>query len=618
MKLNKQTITLIMVSILYSLLLSNFSFGQVPQKMSYQAVIRDGANVLVQNQTVGMQISVLQGSTVGTVIYVESHNTITNANGLVSIEIGTGNVIAGVFANIDWANGPYFIKTETDPTGGTNYSIAGTTQLLSVPYAMYAAASGSSIPGPQGPAGATGATGAQGPAGNNGATGQQGPAGATGTQGLTGATGAQGPIGNTGATGPQGPAGAQGAQGTGVTILGSFTSVGQLPATGAAGDSYLVNGDLYVWSTNTLSWSNVGNIQGPAGVAGPQGTQGPTGLTGATGPAGATGPQGAQGSQGLTGPQGPIGLTGPQGAAGTNGAVGAQGPQGPIGLTGATGAAGTNGVNGAVGATGPQGAAGANGTNGSNGADGKTVLNGTSNPTALIGSNGDFYINTITNTIFGPKASGAWPATGVSLVGPQGLQGQTGATGASGAQGATGSQGATGPMGPNTPGTFNHYIGEQLAGGIIFHLWKDAQGTEHGLIVDLLSLSNSIWSNITTTLVGSTAQSTWDGLSNSNAIVAQIGHTSSAALLCLNTTHGGQSDWYLPSADELSLLWQNRFNVNKSIALAGGVLIPSNLSYWSSTELNDTFNYAFYLKNDGAISAASKTTTLLVRAIRAF
>jgi hypothetical protein len=401
------------------------------------------------NQQVGMQISILQGSANGAAVFIETHNAPTNANGLVSIEVGGGTAVLGSINGVNWANGPYFIKTETDPAGGSNYTITGTSQLLSVPYAMYAAASGSSIPGPQGPAGATGATGPQGPAGNDGATGPQGPAGATGPQGITGATGAQGPIGNTGANGPQGPqgpagatgpqgtAGAQGAQGTGVTILGSFTSVGQLPATGAAGDSYLVNGDLYVWSTNTLSWSNVGNIQGPAGVAGPQGTPGPTGLTGATGPAGATGPQGAQGSQGLTGPQGPIGLTGPQGAAGTNGTNGAVGASGPQG------------------ATGPQGPAGANGTNGTNGVDGKTVLNGTSNPTALIGSNGDFYINTITNTIFGPKATGAWPTTGVSLLGPQGatgsqgLQGPTGATGPQGPIGLTGATGAAGTNGIN-------------------------------------------------------------------------------------------------------------------------------------------------------------------------
>ena len=114
-------------------------FAQAPQKMSYQAVIRDGANALVANQTVGMQVSILQGSASGTAVYVETHSAATNTNGLVSIEIGGGTLVSGSFSTINWGNGPFFIKTETDPAGGTNYTITGTTQLLSVPYALYAA-----------------------------------------------------------------------------------------------------------------------------------------------------------------------------------------------------------------------------------------------------------------------------------------------------------------------------------------------------------------------------------------------------------------------------------------------------------------------------------------------
>ncbi len=110
-------------------------FAQAPQKMSYQAVIRDAGHALITSHAVGMRISILQGSVSGTVVYTETQATSTNANGLVSIELGGG---AG-FDAIDWTNGPYFIKTETDPTGGTNYTaIVGTSQLLSVPYALYA------------------------------------------------------------------------------------------------------------------------------------------------------------------------------------------------------------------------------------------------------------------------------------------------------------------------------------------------------------------------------------------------------------------------------------------------------------------------------------------------
>ena len=118
-----------------ALLLTLSSFAQAPEKMSYQAVIRGANNALVTNQQVGMQISILQGSTA---VYEETQTPTSNTNGLVSLEIGTGTVISGSFTAIDWSADTYFIKTETDPTGGTNYTITGTNQLLSVPFALYA------------------------------------------------------------------------------------------------------------------------------------------------------------------------------------------------------------------------------------------------------------------------------------------------------------------------------------------------------------------------------------------------------------------------------------------------------------------------------------------------
>ncbi len=125
-------------TILAAVLLTASVFAQTPEKMSYQAVIRNSNDQLVTNTGVGMQISILQGSVSGTAVYVERQFPTTNANGLVSLEIGAGTVVSGTFASIDWANGPYFIKTETDPTGGTTYTITGTSQLLSVPYALHA------------------------------------------------------------------------------------------------------------------------------------------------------------------------------------------------------------------------------------------------------------------------------------------------------------------------------------------------------------------------------------------------------------------------------------------------------------------------------------------------
>ena len=112
--------------------------------MSYQAVIIDASNTLVTNQSIGMQISILQTTITGTTVYAETHTVTTNLNGLVSLEIGTGST-SDTFSTIDWSAGPYFIKTETDPTGGSSYTITGTSQLMSVPFAMYAKSSGNGI-----------------------------------------------------------------------------------------------------------------------------------------------------------------------------------------------------------------------------------------------------------------------------------------------------------------------------------------------------------------------------------------------------------------------------------------------------------------------------------------
>jgi hypothetical protein len=127
----------VILSLLF-LLTVTVVWAQVPQQISYQSVIRDGDNKVIASSTVGIKISLLQGSATGPAVYVETHRKTTNANGLVSLEIGTGTVLSGIFASINWSNGPYLVKSETDPTGGTNYSAPGVFALNSVPYALYA------------------------------------------------------------------------------------------------------------------------------------------------------------------------------------------------------------------------------------------------------------------------------------------------------------------------------------------------------------------------------------------------------------------------------------------------------------------------------------------------
>jgi len=222
--------------------------------------------------------------------------------------------------------------------------------------------------------------------------GTAGPVGPEGPMGPAGPSGPQGLPGAPGATGAAGPAGSSGADGR--TIL---TGAGTPVATGAAG----AIGDLYLDTINN-------QLYGPKAAATWVGLSG----VALIGPQGATGPAGAQGASGATGASGPQGPVGPQGL------LGPTGPQGVAGVPGQTIIAG------------------------------QAVLNGTADPAVGVGADGDFYINTTTNVLWGPKAAGVWPVVGVSMIGPMGPQGLQGVAGAQGEQGLTGPQGDQGPVGP--------------------------------------------------------------------------------------------------------------------------------------------------------------------------
>jgi hypothetical protein len=174
-----------------------------------------------------------------------------------------------------------------------------------------------------------------------------------------------------------------------------------------------------------------------------------------------------------------------------------------------------------------------------------------------------------------------------------------------------------------------HYVGELYGGGVV--LWADYVG-EHGLICSMVDLNNSqVWSNITNVMIGNTAQSDWDGLGNTMAIVSQYQHESSAAQLCLNYVNvnygtGTYDDWYLPSIAELIHLFNNIYEVQKTLDNDGNPATThvTNNFYWSSTELDNISVWGCGLQSGigGLIgfmpSTKEKNISSYVRAVRAF
>ena len=123
--------------------LSAFIFAQSPEAFKYQAAVRTAQGDILANKSVSFMISILEGSTSGTVVYKETHNPSTNDYGIVNLNIGKGSVQTGPFSAIDWASDSYFVRIELDENGGSDYKTMGESQLLSVPYALYAKESGS-------------------------------------------------------------------------------------------------------------------------------------------------------------------------------------------------------------------------------------------------------------------------------------------------------------------------------------------------------------------------------------------------------------------------------------------------------------------------------------------
>ena len=621
--------------LLILLCLPLIGFGQnIPQGINYQAVARSANNDLLINQTLSVKLSVISDVTTSTISWQEIHYVTTNNYGLFTLILGKGSStsigFSATFDKVDWGLSAHLLKVEIDY--GTGYVNMGTTTLMSTPYALYAEntninydsisnflsndsiflSSISGVDGATGSQGLTGAAGQDGTNGNDGSTGPQGASGsngAMGPQGLTGATGLDGPIGLQGLIGVTGPQGLSGANG----FNGATGSQGSPGASGLSG------------------------APGSQGLTGTSGSNGLNGINGATGPQGLTGPTGLQGLTGASGLAGSNGIDGSIGATGSQGAAGTNGIDGLIGATGSQGAAGTNGIDGSIGTTGSQGAAGSNGADGSIGATG---LQGATGPQGSAGSAGSN--------------------------GTDGSIGATGPQGASGSIGATGSQGATGPQGSAgvgiaqtltisgdtlfitsgnyilipglsflnslivegcTDATASNYnvsantndssctysslaIGDLYEGGIVFYLdgnggglisasQDQSTGAEWGCSINDISGADG-------TAIGTGAQNTID-IVNANCSPSNTSN-SVAANICDTLIIGIYDDWFLPSNDELNLMY-----VNLHAQSLGG--FSSN--YWSSTENNA--QTAFYL--DFGISTnipLAKNNSLRVRAIRAF
>ncbi|MFK8161336.1 MAG: tail fiber domain-containing protein [Lewinella sp.] len=508
---------------LFFLLASAGIYAQAPSGFRFQAVARDASNDVMATDNIAVRVSLLRGGPSGAVGYSERHEVTTTDLGVFDLHIGNGSALSGDINTLDWGTDNYFLKIDIDPMGGDSYVNLGSSQLLSVPYALYAKESGSGGGGGN-PTDElqnlvydpttqtltlTDGNSVTLQVGGGGGMPQELtfdnntrelaisggntiviPGGAAGPEGPQGDTGPAGPEGPAGPAGPEGPAGQDG---TGISLLGTVATVGDLPAGATNGDLYIVtaSGDGYAWDGSM--WTNVGPIQGPAGPAGPEG---PAGVAGTDGTDGATGPQGDQGPAGMQGPQGEAGPAGPEGPQGTTG------PQGPAGQDGTgisllgtvatvgdlpgagndegdlyivsasgdgyawdgsmwtnvgpiQGPEGPQGPQGNTGSQGPQGETGPAGPQGDQGPQGNTGSQGPQGETGPAGPQGD--------------------------QGPQGIAGPQGLKGDKGDQGDQGLVGPPGPVGPAGELELSYYGEASQENGATFHIQNDAINGRYGI-----------------------------------------------------------------------------------------------------------------------------------------
>lgn len=361
---------------------------KAPEAFNYQGVARDLSGQAIANQDVSLRISIIAGDLSGDAAYSEVHQVRTNEAGFFSLAIGYGQADKGEFSAIRWGADNYFVQVEMDAKGGQDFVRMGSSQLLSVPYALYAQRAGE-VEGTALPPDGCGPC-------DGGVTVLQ-----LEYNGLDGAVVVVYNVDRS------------------ETLFIGYVVPGQLFTFNNDGD-VLDPSRIRIWingTQNTRIRTNCRDEVGPGSVFGAftvnyaeslnngpicevepggyddtgcciDGAPGATGPTGPTGPQGETGPQGPPGAPGIAGATGPTGADGPRGATGDPGADGPRGATGPTGDPGLDGPRGATGPTGDTGADGPRGATGADGVDGVDGATGPTGERGATGPTGEQGATG--------------------------------------------------------------------------------------------------------------------------------------------------------------------------------------------------------------------------------------
>jgi len=562
---------------LFLLFLSLCIYGQSPEKMSYQAVIRDASNTLVTNQSIGMQISILQTTITGTTVYAETHTVTTNLNGLVSLEIGTGST-SDTFSTIDWSAGPYFIKTETDPTGGSSYTITGTSQLMSVPFAMYAKSSGNGITTDQSDAIAA----------NTDKVGY--------TEALVSAnTDVVANTAKTGITTDQSGA-----------IVANTAKEGYTEALVSANTDVAAN-TLKVGYTDALVSANTAVAANSAKVGYTEAlVSANTAVAANTAKVGYT-EAAVSANTDVAANTSKVGYTDALVSANTDVAANTA----KVGYTEAAVSANTDVTANTAKVGYTEALVSANTDVVAN-----TLKVGYTD--ALVSANTDVTANTAkvgyTDALVSANTDvvANTAKTGITT-------GQSDAIVANTANRLTNTNLITAldariaALEVLLPAE----IGDFRSGGVVF--WVDPSDNTHGLVCAIQDQSSGIrWYNGSYSTTGATGTAVGTGSTNTTTIITEQGATATsyAAGLARAYTAGGYTDWFLPSKDELNQMYLKKTDINTT-ALANGGVIFTNFYYWSSTE-DGNYNAWSQSFDSGYQDNSVKTYTDIVRAVRAF